>query len=241
MELSSVKTLAFRGLTFQVSISTPVECFRWRAMLNDTKEPETIRWIDETFAPGDVFVDIGACIGNYSLYAALRHPGVRVFAFEPEPNSFTQLVRNVQLNHLPVTCFLMPLSDEGGCGFFNVNSAFIAGRSQHQFGRTVNARGEPFEPSVQIGLKAVTLDELVAEGVVDPPNHIKIDVDGIEGEILLGMTRLLRDRVSPVRTILCEIVTNVALSNIQGLLEGFGFTCVLHPPQGEGNYVFKRQ
>lgn len=43
-------------------------------------EPETVAWIDDFIADGEVMWDIGANIGLYALYAALG-PGIRVLAF----------------------------------------------------------------------------------------------------------------------------------------------------------------
>jgi hypothetical protein len=62
----------------------PLLEYRARTLLE--KEPETIAWID-TFADGDVQRDIGANVGVYSLYAALR--GHEVLSFEP--SSWQQL------------------------------------------------------------------------------------------------------------------------------------------------------
>lgn len=44
----------------------------WRAETYETKEPDTIEWIDLFFREGDVIYDIGANIGQYSLYAAKK-------------------------------------------------------------------------------------------------------------------------------------------------------------------------
>lgn len=51
--------------------SCPNDVTRWKAETYFTKEPETIEWID-TFNEGDIFFDIGANIGLYSIYAAKK-------------------------------------------------------------------------------------------------------------------------------------------------------------------------
>ena len=68
-----------------------------RARTLFTKEPETIAWLN-SFAPNDVFWDIGANVGVYSLYAALK--GNKVWAFEPAPGNYYILSRNIELNKL---------------------------------------------------------------------------------------------------------------------------------------------
>jgi FkbM family methyltransferase len=52
--------------------------------------------------PGDVWIDLGAHIGSFAVYAAARG-ATRVYAYEPEESNFALLERNVALNALPVT------------------------------------------------------------------------------------------------------------------------------------------
>src|SRR4051794_37732121 len=62
------------------------------------KEPWTVKWI-EAFEPGDVFYDIGANVGAYSLLAAKVGGGaVPVVAFEPSAPTYHDLCVNVALN-----------------------------------------------------------------------------------------------------------------------------------------------
>ena len=68
--------------------------FRAKGLL--TKQKATIAWIDG-FAPDSVFWDIGANIGSYTLYAALR-PDIRVVAFEPAAVNYFILAANCELN-----------------------------------------------------------------------------------------------------------------------------------------------
>lgn len=102
IDIKVVKTYRFKGLKFRVHPINRYEKSRCDRMVAGTKEPETIQWIDDEFRSGDIFVDIGENIGNYSIYAALKHKGLKVFAFEPEPHSLIQLIKNVKLNELPI-------------------------------------------------------------------------------------------------------------------------------------------
>src|SRR4051794_22030831 len=60
------------------------------------REPETIAWID-AFETPCLFWDVGANVGTYSLYAALR-PEISVVAFEPSPATYAALSRNIEAN-----------------------------------------------------------------------------------------------------------------------------------------------
>ena len=77
------------GLSIAIRVSTPNEYHR--ADIYATKEPETIEWLRENLRDGDVFYDVGANIGLYSLYAAKLRAACRVFALEPESQNFGKL------------------------------------------------------------------------------------------------------------------------------------------------------
>ena len=69
---------------------------RSRARTFFEKEPETLAWID-SFPPRSVFWDIGANVGVYSMYAALRSHSVS--SFEPAASNYFALNRNIALNN----------------------------------------------------------------------------------------------------------------------------------------------
>src|SRR4030095_11215468 len=79
-----------RGVRFRVKLHNATEKWRWDQLISGKKEPETGKWIEDTLSDAGGSFDIGANIGNYTVYAAKSHPRLRIFAFEPEPCSFVQ-------------------------------------------------------------------------------------------------------------------------------------------------------
>src|SRR5262245_31131064 len=75
---------------------TPTPLLQTRSTSILSKEPDTIAWIDN-FESSDVFWDIGANVGVFSLYAA-RQCGVRVVAFEPSADNYMVLCKNVEMS-----------------------------------------------------------------------------------------------------------------------------------------------
>jgi FkbM family methyltransferase len=230
-----------RGIRFRVKLSNAREKWRWDQLISGTKEPETVKWIEDTLSEEGVYFDIGANIGNYTVYAAKCHPRLRIFAFEPEPCSFVQLSKNIILNDLSAVAFLMPLSAQAEPNMLYMKYGFGggAGQSLHQFGRTVDQQGEEFRPAHFFGIHSCTVDRLVAERIVPPPNFIKIDVDGIEDKVLRGMRSTLASET--LRGVLCEI--SGTESEVEQLLRTFeinGFAIVRRPPRSSGNYIFDR-
>ena len=165
----------------------------WRANSFATKEPDTIAWIQEFFEPGDIIYDVGANIGQYSLYAAkLLKSETTVFAFEPEALNYAKLNRNIVLNDLAGTVvpFCLGISDSTGIDRF-YSKCFAPGAALHSIGRPVTQGEAAFEPQNEQGVMAVSIDDLIDRFGLPCPQHIKVDVDGIEKRIVAGMAGTL--------------------------------------------------
>lgn len=186
------------GLSIAIRISTPNE--HHRADTYATKEPETIEWLRENLCDGDVFYDVGANIGLYSLYAAKLQPGCSVFAFEPESHNFGSLCRNLLLNRVEnVTPCFFPLSSHETFAPFYVYDVRPGG-ALHSLGRPSSLRDGP--PLLKTGAIAVAIDALVARHGLPSPNLLKLDVDGNEEQILDGAAAVLAS--GSLRSILVE-------------------------------------
>jgi FkbM family methyltransferase len=159
-----------------------------------SKEPDTIRWIDG-FKDGTVFWDIGANVGVFSLYAAIRRP-VTVLSFEPSASNYYVLARNIQLNGLcdRVAAYAVALSARTELAALNLASPSL-GMSLSHFGRP--GEHSPYaETQAQIanhGAIGFSIDEFVTRFNPPFPTYMKIDVDGIELPILAGARDVLRD------------------------------------------------
>ena len=236
------KEYQINGIRFKVSMTNRMEKWRWDQLVSRRKEPETLEWIEKSLSKDDVYFDIGANIGNYTVYAGKCHPGLRIFAFEPEPASFIQLSRNILLNDLTAVAFLTPLSDQAEPSMLYMQYSFLggAGQAHHQFGRTVDQEGEEFRPAHFFGIHSCTVDQLVGKGLVPPPNFIKIDVDGIEDKVLGGMRSTLASE--KLRGVLCEISgTEAKVEEVLRTFETNDFAIVRRPPNSNGNYIFDRR
>ncbi len=173
-------------------LQCPSRLARWRAETFFDKEPETLEWID-AFADGDVFWDIGANIGLYSLYAAAGKRVSRVLAFEPSPWNTALLAEHIRINDLADTIAAYPLAlSDATCPgtlFMRHTTPASAGSS---FAEPVGEFGEQFSPVFEQAALGVRIDDLVAWGA-PLPNRIKIDVDGAEERVLAGAVQTLRN------------------------------------------------
>ncbi|HEX4147114.1 MAG TPA: FkbM family methyltransferase [Pirellulales bacterium] len=187
-------------------------------------ETELIDWIRKYPKPGQVLYDIGANVGAYSLYAAKHHKGkVKVYAFEPAAPTIPLLIHNIIRNGCTGTVVPMtfPLAAKPTLAAFNYHTRMTPGFARHAFGEAIDHHGDAFEPVFQEFLVSTTLDQLVSEYHVQPPNHIKIDVDGLEFEILSGGAELLRSGV--VESLFFEMGGRFEMSVVIPFLDSCGF------------------
>lgn len=179
-----------------------------RAKTLVSKEPLTLPWI-ETFDPDEIYVDIGANVGMYAVYAGIT--GARVYAFEPEALNYAELNKNIYVNdlHGRITAYCMAITDECAVSVLHLSAFSFAG-SHHDFGenwwgadRMIAGRMVERDKRPQQGCVSFSLDELVDRGVVPQPNHIKIDVDGFENKVIRGAARTLDHPA--LKTVLLEV------------------------------------
>jgi FkbM family methyltransferase len=158
----------------------------YRARTFSDKEPETLAWID-TFADDAVLWDIGANVGVYSIYAAKRHPRLRVFAFEPSVLNTELLARNISLNDVEdrVCIVPVPLSDKRGENTFTL-SRVEHGGALSSFGVDYGHDGKQLTAKLVYKTFGMSMDDAIARLGITAPDHIKLDVDGIEHLILQG-------------------------------------------------------
>ena len=95
-QLGSINRVNSRGLSFKLVSDNWITKYRVRTF--NEKEPEMLDWLDENIRDEDVFFDVGANVGIYSIYAALRNPKAKIYSFEPEYSNLHQLKQNIIIN-----------------------------------------------------------------------------------------------------------------------------------------------
>lgn len=140
-------------------------------------EYEDMSFVLDMLHSGELFVDVGANIGSYSILAATK--GARVIAIEPVPSTFKVLKQNVLLNELDDQIEVMNI----GLGSKEENLKFSTeqGTTNHVLNKEENTK-----QSVKILVRS--LDD-VLDGRI--PKIIKIDVEGFETKVIEGARKTL--------------------------------------------------
>lgn len=142
--------------------------------------------------PGDVFYDVGANVGFFTLLGArLVGEAGRVYAFEPLPDNLQALRRNLSLN------------DAGQVEVLGVAAAERTGTARLVVTESsLGARLGPPEAADGLVVETLALDDAVVGRGLLPPSLLKIDVEGAEGAVLRGMRSVLAEH-RPI--IICEV------------------------------------
>jgi FkbM family methyltransferase len=141
-------------------------------------EPDELAIIGQWFKPGTVFCDIGANIGNHTIYALKILGAARSILFEPNPDAIEILRSNIYLNGLQeladMTSLGVGLSDVAASGMsIKVRKRNMGG------GRIVAGGGD---------VQTVRGDDALAGKQVD---FIKIDIEGMELRALAGLAETI--------------------------------------------------
>lgn len=161
-----------------------------------TKEPETIKWIDNfSVKSNSTFWDIGANIGLYSIYAAAKHKNLNVISFEPALSNLRVLSRNISINNFSnkIKIFQVALSNKKNTFQEFNESIFQEGGSLNTFGEKFGFDGNLINKKNTYSIYGTTLNYLVENEILEIPDYIKIDVDGIEHLILSGANKFLKN------------------------------------------------
>ena len=172
---------------------------------NPPDRPEMLLW-RRVLHSGGLFVDVGANVGTYTIWAAEQ--GAEVIAVEPAADTFGLLEENIALNGYQVTA---------------VRAAAGARSGRARLTRGLDA-GNCLSPDGPEVTEMVTVDSLIGDRRV---TGMKVDVEGFEIDVLRGAARALADH----RIGLIQIEWNQASVSAVGrdrrpiaeLLSGYGY------------------
>jgi FkbM family methyltransferase len=184
-----------------------------------SKEPETVRWLETFGEEQSSFLDVGANIGIYSIYAAKL--GHKVISIEPEFNNFQNLNENIIDNNLSnfVKAYPICFSDKISVDLLRLSKIGF-GKSDHQ----KIIKNDIFESDNKYEQGTISFDmDTFLKKILFYPNFIKIDVDGNEFELIKGMTNTISKNNKFLKEILIEVSNEEIKKSVISTLEKNNF------------------
>lgn len=172
---------------------------------------------------GEVFLDVGANIGWYSLHIArMVGPEGLVLAVEPGPDNFAILKENIKLNHLSN---VMALNFAAWDRDANLDLILAKTCTGHTVKRAWANPAKPGFPKrhITVRVPARRLDDVLKEQNVTRIDWVKIDVEGAEAEVLRGLRKTL------IRFHPRILVESDRLEDLTSILQPMGYQTLLIP------------
>ena len=183
---------------------------------------------------GDIVFDVGSHIGFFTIHAAKKcgNKG-KVYCFEPNPDTFKRLKKNIDINDLiNVNSNNIAISDEKGLIKLRI------GESSE--GSTIMESGSLEFYSDYTEIESITLDEIISSENIKKIDILKIDAEGAEVLILKGA---IKKTIPIVNKILIETHSLKLKKQCENILIQEGLSCIYEVysgvnKQGECNLIY---
>ena len=174
---------------------------------------------------GDIVLDIGSHVGIFSVLASkLVGDSGKVFSFEPSPNNFYLLKKNIKLNDINnITAINKGVSNKQG-----VKKLFLSlfGYGGNSFFKNQNKKDF-------INIDCISLTEAIEKNKIKKIDFLKMDCEGAEYEILFSSPD---DTLNKIKRISMEShdIKKYFINDLKKFLEEKGFSVKIGESYGEG-------
>ncbi len=143
-----------------------------------------------------IVIEVGAHIGIDTLYLSQKVNDGKIYAFEPNPQSYYFLKKNIKKNSIKNAVLINAgVSDADG------NLRYVSNKYNSAKGSFINDKQDIIRkrtsPYIEINIPTMTLDKFVEEYKLSYVDFIKIDTEGFEPFVIKGMSNILKT-YSPV-------------------------------------------
>lgn len=193
-------------------------------------ESANIDLVNNSVGEGDTFVDVGAHIGYYTIFASkiVGETG-KVFAFEPDPTNFALLEKNIKANGCEnVIAIQKAVSNKTG-----TDALYISPDNSGD-----NRIYDSDLGWKTVDVETVRLDDYFKDYDTDI-RFVKIDVQGVEGSVLQGMKSILQknDDVMLLIEFCADVVGQDSTPVLKQLVENGETLYIINPPVQPPDHV----
>ncbi len=188
---------------------------------NYAYEPNVKKFVYRHLKDYNLFLDIGSNIGTYSIIPAIE--GIKVYAFEPVKSNYNALVTNIKLNNYEnlVTTYNVALGNKNSNANFTLDPVNTGASHLTEYSAINEIITNPGSEDIEI----VRFDDIKDKLNIKPTDKVfmKIDVEGMEPDVLLGAKNFIKNHPSimiMIETIHCG---RIKLEEVCNSLTSFEF------------------
>lgn len=167
--------LAFGDFQLDLDLA---DCLQSNLYLDQVWERDVSNWAAYFAARSDTMADVGAHIGYFTLLMASGNRPAAILAFEPNPGTYRQLQRNVELNGVVAQLNRLAVAEGASEAVFYLPHRFQLG--------SASLHRAPSRSSRAITVKTVALDDYIRRNQLKRFDLIKMDIEGAEQLALRG-------------------------------------------------------
>ncbi len=213
----SIRLVLRNGIQFEVkdkNSTLPIITEIW----HDKVYGDLGELVDKT---SPVIIDIGGNIGVFSLFALSTIPGSMVYTFEPEPQNFICLERNIAINAMTGRCIT---TNKAICGTRGERSLFLTAANSG-----TNSMFTTSASASKIEVSCITLEDIFTGFKIPACDLLKIDCEGAEYEILMQTPKHVFQKIKRIILEWHE-VPGFTADGLQSFLENVGYGVTLNHP-----------
>lgn len=204
---AEIAIVDYKGLTSSLE-SVTSEDYIGRVLRESGRfyELEFLESLAELVRPGETVVDVGANIGNHTVFLA-RHCGCRVISYEPAPNTAATLRRNIARNMIEDQVEVRERALGSRHGAMVIDSYDVS-----------NVGGTTLKYKVDGDIPVTKLDD---EHFPDGIALIKVDAEGMDVDVIQGAIRIIGE-FRPV--VAAEAMDDGSVADLIQIMERLGYT-----------------
>lgn len=186
------KKYSIHGVDF---VAFDIESSKTLAGIEEEFNADLMQVNELEFSENPIMIDIGANVGTVSFYFAKKYPNAKIYAYEPHPVNYQNLIDGIKANNItniyPFNLAVFSKSDLSVKIHLHENNSAASSVFRYL----------PEDPYVEI--KTISLEDIVEQNNISYIDFLKVDCEGAEFDILEN-TKMFYDDKLPITNMFIE-------------------------------------
>jgi FkbM family methyltransferase len=186
------KEYSIHGIEF---VAFDIETSKTLSAIEQEFNDDLMKINELKFSENPVIIDVGANVGIVSFYFAKKYPTSKIFAYEPHPLNYQNLIKGIEANNVTnIYPFNLAVFSKSGLDVkIHLHENNTSASSVFRF--------LPEDPYVNI--KTISLDDILKQNNISYIDFLKIDCEGAEFDILEN-TKMFYQEEIPIKNMFVE-------------------------------------